>query len=134
MKDIDSQFRETNKQGMDAQRFGQIAKGLHAATTFEEVDAKHTFDQTGSLIETLDSKHLAVNGPNRSLDILSPQDLSVVINLNTETQMPFAVLKDDNLIWAGCNQGYLFNWKIDQGFQGRHYMRVSHKISQMVIF
>lgn len=30
-----------NERGMDAQRFGQIAKGLHAATTFEKVDARH---------------------------------------------------------------------------------------------
>ena len=36
-------LRKNNDKGMDAQRFGQIAKGLHAATTFERTDAKHRF-------------------------------------------------------------------------------------------
>lgn len=109
-------FLENNKKGMDAQRFGQIAKGLHATTCFEEVDACHKFDVKGSLLTVLDDKHIAVNGANRSLDIISSLDLSLVANLDTENQMPFCVERIDNMIVAGCNQGYLFTWNVELGF------------------
>ena len=36
-------LKSNNDKGMDAQRFGQIAKGLHAATNFERVNAMHRF-------------------------------------------------------------------------------------------
>lgn len=101
-------FKENNKRGMDAQRFGQIAKGLHAATTFEEMDAVHHFDQTGSLLSVIDGKHMCVNGANKSLDVLSTHDLGLIVNLDTEGQMPFCVAKEGNRLLAGCNQGYLF--------------------------
>ena len=69
---------------MDAHRFGEVAKQLHASTNFEEVDAHHEFQTTGSLLANIDGKYLAVNGPNKSLNILYANDLSLVINLNTE--------------------------------------------------
>ena len=86
------------------------------------------------MVCVLDDKYLAVNGKDRSLDIVSPTDMSVMYNLNTDGQMPFVVIKHENLVWAGCNQGHLFNWKVDRGFQERHLVRVQQKISQMVVF
>ena len=50
LKSTNAMLTKTNQTGMDAQRFGQIAKGLHAATNFERVDARHSFQQTGSLV------------------------------------------------------------------------------------
>lgn len=50
------------------------------------------------------------------MDIISSIDLSLITNLNTENQMPFCVESIGNLIFAGCNQGYLFSWNIELGF------------------
>ena len=44
MENTTSYFRKNNQKGVDAQRFYQIAKGLHAATTFEQTDSFHRFD------------------------------------------------------------------------------------------
>ena len=86
------------------------------------------------MVSQIDSKHVAVSGPNKSLDILSTLDLSVVANLDTDGQIPFVAARTGNLLFAGCNQGYLFNWNITDGFVNRNLVVVSHKISQMSIF
>lgn len=56
------------------------------ATSFENADARHQFAHTqgGALICPLDEKHLAVSGPNKSLNILSKLNLSLVANLDTD--------------------------------------------------
>lgn len=56
----------------------------------------------------IDNKHMCVNGANKSLDVLSTHDLGLIVNLDTEGQMPFCVAKEGNRLLAGCNQGYLF--------------------------
>ena len=82
----------------------------------------------------VDQWHIAVNGPNNSLDILSSHDLSLIVNLNTDGKIPSCVARSGNLLFAGCNQGYLFQWNIDHGFQSRIETRVHERISQIIIF
>ena len=119
---------------MDSQRFGQIAKGLHAATNFEEASTRRFENCKGSLLVKLDSKLLAVSGPLNSLDILSTADMSLVVNLNTEGKMPFCAVRFRHLLIVGCTSGHLYTWNIDLGFQERKCVKVSQKISQIVIF
>ena len=129
MESTKNLFRDSNNRGIDSQRFGQIAKGLHAATSFEESNTRKFANCTGSLLTKLDSKLMAVSGPQNSLDILSTSDLSLVVNLNTDGKMPFCAIREGNLLIAGCTSGYLFTWNIDLGFQQRKCVRVSQKIS-----
>ena len=109
--------KEASNRGLDAQRFYQIAKGLHAQTTFEQIDTVHKFDREGGLLHRIDERHIAVNGTNKSLDILASLDLSLIVNLDTEGQMPFCIARNGNILYAGCNQGYLFGWNMNHGFQ-----------------
>ena len=68
------------------------------------------------------------------MDILSTQDLSRIINLDTEGHLPFCAVRAGNLLFVGCMQGYLYSWNIDVGFQDRRSVKVCEKISQIVIF
>ena len=116
MKEAAYKLKIVNAEGVDAQRFYQIAKGLHSATTFEKVDQIHQFSQKGTLISCFDNKHIAVNGPQKSLDIIARSDLSVIANLNTDGNEPFVVVRSGNYLIAGCNKGLLYSWHIDLGF------------------
>jgi len=44
-------FKKNSEKALDAERFGQITRGLHVSTTveerFEEVTASHTFQKEG---------------------------------------------------------------------------------------
>ena len=100
---------------MDTQRFGQIAKGLHASTTFEQADLRHYFkDRQGSLLCKIDDKHLLVTGPHHSIDVLNAKDLSKIANLNTDGKMAFCAVRKGDLLFAGCVQGLLFSWRIGE--------------------
>ena len=55
------------------------------------------------MVSHIDDKHIAVSGPNKSLDILYTLDLSVVANLDTEGQIPFCAARHGKMLFAGCN-------------------------------
>ena len=77
-------FRKSNEINVDAARFFNLAKGLHSVTTFEGADARHTFEGgVGNFLRVVDQYHVVVNGPGKTVDVLSKRDLSKVANLDT---------------------------------------------------
>lgn len=67
---------------VDAARFFNLAKGLHAVTTFEHVDARHKFEGKGNFLKVADKHHVLVNGPGKTVDVLTKRDLSKVTSLD----------------------------------------------------
>ena len=67
-------------------------------------------------MKVLDEYHVAVDGPDKSIDILLRRDLSVMQNLDTNNQLPFSCLLNGNKFFVGCNQGYLFCYDKEHQF------------------
>ena len=101
-----SQFQKNSEMALDAQRFQQIIKGLHVHTTveerFEQITAKHDFECEGTLLQKIKGRGLLlVNGPERSLRLVSTKDLSLVHELERKP----VVLSDETRV-AGDTWGH----------------------------
>ena len=101
-------FKKNSEKALDAERFGQLTRGLHVTTTveerFEEVTAKYEFQKEGTLLHKISNELLLVNGPDKSVDILSTKDLTVKYNLETDGgEMAFCACQVNDLLFVGCN-------------------------------
>ena len=61
-------FRKNSEKALDAERFGQITRGLHISTTveekFEEVNATYSSQKEITLLVKIDADTILTNGPD----------------------------------------------------------------------
>ena len=131
-------FNKNSEKALDAERFGQITRGLHVSTTveekFEEVSASYNFQKEGNLLYKISNDLILVNGPDASVDILSTKDLSVLHSLSTDAQMAFCACQAGNLLYVGCNNGKIFIFDADQGYQPAGSCEIrKEKVSQIAL-
>ena len=131
-------FNKNSEKALDAERFGQITRGLHVSTTveekFEEVSASYNFQKEGNLLYKISNELVLVNGPDASVDILSTKDLKVLHNLNTDAQMAFCACQAGNLLYVGCNNGKIFIYDADKDYEPTGQCEIrKEKVSQIAL-
>ena len=93
-------------------------------TTFEEAEARHNFESIGTFLKIVDKHHILVNGPGRSVDVLLRRDLSHVVNLDTDGEVPFCAVHEGELLFVGCNKGHLYSFNSTYGFHQRNFQKL----------
>ena len=126
-------FHHNNEINIDAARFFNMAKGLHAVTTFEQSDHKHNLETKGSFMKVVDKHHVLVNGPGKTVDVLNKHTLSKIINLDTEGQAPFSAILENGMLFVGCNKGHLYNWNAEHGFGQRNFLKLQQAVSNILV-
>ena len=131
-------FKRNSEMALDAERFGQLTRGLHVTTTveerFEEVSAVYKFQKEGTLLHKVSPELLLVNGPDKSIDILSAKDLSVAHNLETDGgEMAFCACEVNNLLFVGCNAGEVYIYDALDKYAKCGHIKLREKVSQMKV-